>query len=572
MIPQDQIIALVCDVSKLADLEKFIKLAKKMKAQIGIDLLSSCNEYLQNLITISILHNNLAATKLLIEAGVDVNHADMLGITPLLTAVFMDNVFAVDLLIASNADLNQTDLNVGNAGFELDGSASEEQADAFARYVNNKNSSSSKPYVTFEGYYVEEQKKISTSRNSPLKIACFLGRKIIFDRLLAAGAVVTASVVEAAVRTHQNEMLKAIHQRSTEDEINESNIDDMTVLEVALCMDNLKALEGFFDYNVEAVSSWYFTDDKTYSKKTNGDSNEWSLVLSSAIKELYLARTIQEYLSACLNEKEPAGENMINFHFNHNTQLFCNFVKYQLAPPAETSDEDVKSTEFVRLKAAALTELFKKMLALTANETTSHRSELIPVSERQNLLADLYLAIGDFLYGQENPAAYLFFSKTGLDSAKKLMAEMLRTEIMQSNGKEARALKPDLTCEMLQQQFPSEYAQAGVNLTQKGYASLIPEENEPKSPASAQERAERALPAPVFHSPQKAKSAEASDVTTREFKASKQFKRLGSPFFVDENMYGLQSPAKCARSNSQEVALSVVNTNLQSQSTPVLQG
>lgn len=569
MIPQDQIIALVSDASKLPELEKFIKLANKMKAQISIDLLSISNEYLQNLITISILHNNLAATELLIEAGVNVNHGDMMGITPLLTAVFMDNISAVDLLIASNADLNQTDLNIGNAGFELDGSASDEQADALKKYENNKNTSSDKSYVAFENYYVEEQEKISTSRNSPLKIACFLGRKIIFDRLLAAGAVVTASVVEAAVRTHQDDILKVLREHTNEDEINESNIDDMTVLEVALCMDNLKALERFFDYNVEAVSSWCFTDDKTYSKKANGYYNEWSIGLSSSVKELYLARTIKEYLTVCLSEEEPAGENMINFHFNHNTELFCDFVKYQLTLPEETPD---KNTQFVRLQAATLTELFKRILILTADEKIGNPSEFMPLPERQKRLAELHLAIGDFLYGQEHPAAYLYYANVSNPAGEKMAAEMLYQEIMLQRGEPDKGIKPERTRQSLQQQYPNEYAQAGASLTQKGHAFLIPEEEEPESPATVRERDEKVLVASVLHSPEKTKAAGVSETPAGESKASKQLKRHGSLFFGDENMYSLQSPTKSARSHSREITLSVVNENLQPQSTPVLQG
>lgn len=578
MKAQDKIIALVSDASRLPQLEKFIGLAKKIQYEVDneIDLLSTCNEYHQNLITISILCNNLATTKILIVAGLDVNHGDMMGITPLLAAVIMNNIPAVDLLIASKADLNQTDLNVGSHSFELDEAASAEQLEAFIRYVNNKKrkrNTSDRSCVSFENYYGDEEEEISTSHNSPLTFSCFLAHQEIFYKLLAAGAAVTASVVEIAVCAHQNDMLKTLLERVNKDQINKVNSKGFTILEKAMLFDNLIALKMLFAYNAKAVSSWYFTTDRTYYRKPNrNDYGRQNYGVSNEVKELYLARTIENYLNACLSEEGAAGEDMVNFHFNYNTELFCNFVEFQLTTPEETSDKNIKGTQFVRLQAVTLTELFKKMLSLTIDEKANQHEGLMPVSVRQKCFVGLYLVIGRFLDNQGNPAAYLFFSKIEQDTAKKFVAEMLRIEIMRLSGEEAKALKPGLTCEMLKQQFPNKYAQAEANLAQKCQVFLVPEESEAVLPATEVEQDEKSSAASILHSTENATEAEVSDELRGGLKVSNLLKRHDSPIFGDIETDRLQSPSKTARSNSQEATSIEADANSQPPAPPVLKG
>lgn len=474
----EQIIALVTDSSKIQQLTTFIEHAKTMHEAMGINLLNTRDKYLRNLITLSIMHDNLKATQMLIDAGVDLNEGDMIGVTPLHAAVLLNRPSAVDVLISKGADLNKTDLNAGGGDFDLSDKANAHQKKIYEEYRYRENEHS------FLDYYGNENDQIKTPYNTPIYMACVLGREEIYNKLVAAGAKLSVSFefdqspLCAAAYNGNVAIVKDLLERQDVD-IDFVGEDDFSAVDIAVLRQQLQVLELLLAKKARGVAYWLLREYYI----CNGRTDRLRFVdCNKKIIELYVSKTIDNYLSDIVNDKTLDDKDIVDFHFNQNTEVFCDFVKYQFTSEDDHAVNNIPAVSkvcYVQLPAEHLHLLLKILLSITLN-TSYPNSELLPEAVRQALLADLCCEIGVHLYGQENPAAYLFLKKAAdKPKAQHLLVNMLLAEIKLSQGEKPTGLYPEMTLEKLEKDFPQGYAQAEVSLQGKADAFLNPAQQEP---------------------------------------------------------------------------------------------
>ena len=495
-----EITSLIADKTKFNQLEAFIESAKVMQQTAGVNLFIISNEYLQNLITVSIIHDNLAAAKLFINANVDINRGDMLGVTPLIAAIFTNNGPAVDMLIAAKADLNQSDLYDPEAE-ELILEASDEQKMAFKRCAKRKGHLVKRDsgygfFNYYEYFYCNHQDSIvNTSRNTPLQIACCLGRDEIFHKLLAAGASVKSpsgrsSLLCSAVEKGQAHIVKTLLGHDDQDINFVAACDgyELSALDIAIYCKRLDFLKLLLEKKATGAY-WCFKDEAEEDEETEkgeaafvvfrcDDTGKFSPLKFDCTFEIdkeiiifYIAKTIENYLDDLLKQQKITSENMVDFQFNANTAVFCSFTEQQLLTslPTASLPQVVVNSFQVLLNEAQLHLLLAQVWQLKiALEEGNWKSGLVPVAAREVHFKRLYLIIGEYLLTRNIPAAYNFLSKTDVPQADILRVNMLFKQIMLSKGVKPLGIFPEMTAVLLQKQYPVEYAVAEKLLLDAG--------------------------------------------------------------------------------------------------------